>query len=65
MKRLLIVSAVAGAALLAGKMLEEAAKKANDPERAAYEARFQKMTCDIQDFGGPIPDSAETTTETN
>ncbi len=61
MKRLLIVVAVASAAWVAGKLLEEADKKAKDPDRAAYEARFQKTTCDIQDLGGPVADSAETT----
>jgi hypothetical protein len=59
MKRLLIVAAVAGAAWVAGRLLEDADKKAKDPDRAAYEARFQKTTCDIQDMGEVVDDSAE------
>jgi predicted small secreted protein len=62
-KRLLIIVAVAGAAWVAGKVLEDADKNLKDPDRAAYEARFQKTTCDIQDLGEAVADSAETATQ--
>lgn len=51
MKRYAIVAGIALAALAVGKALEDTAKRRNDPDRAAYEARFKKSTCDLQDLG--------------